>query len=425
MKAVLQNLASVVGGEAAVRVANFVMVLFMARAYGGATLGAYTATLAVVTVVTMCADNGMQTIAITQVTSSPGSGRNQVVGRLTLCKFLLLAAAATILAVVGIAARQGALFLAIGFWITLRAILQSFSQLQMAFLKSISKAKWVGTIQALHSALLLLGIWLAFRYDRGVFALLQWFAGCQLLELLLGALLLYQNGVWPRWPARLQFVAIVKMAAPFGIAYGLANLIVRADTIVLSLFATLAEVGAFSAANTVLLMVYVSSWLFGSILLPEMVGISGPPEKVRLYANRWARWVLLVTVPCALIVSTAAPRAIVLLYGSAFAASGTLGSVMALACPLILLNAIYTTLIVATNNRAALLTIYGLGAVLTVGLDLFLGHAFGSLGIASALVVREAGMLFALWAVASYLPSRRLNYGSHLLQEGIESNPPA
>jgi O-antigen/teichoic acid export membrane protein len=424
MKAILQSLVSVVGGEAAVRVANFIVVLFIAREYGGVTLGAYTATLAVVTVVTMFADNGLQTVAITQVTSSARAVRDQIVGQLTLCKFVLLTAAATILAVVAISTRQSALFLALGFWITLRAILQSSSQLQMAFLKSISQAKWIGIVQVVHSTLLLLGIWLSFKYGWGVSALLEWLTTCQFLELLLGAAVLYRNGVWPRWPEQLQLITIVKSAAPFGIAYGLANLIIRADTIVLSVFAPLAEVGAFSAANTVLLTVYVCSWLFGSILLPEMVRISGQPDNVRLYANRWARWVLLVSVPCALVVSIAAPRGIVLLYGSAFAASGALGSVMALACPLILLNSIYTTLTVATNSRGTLLAIYGVGALVTIGLDLFLGRAFGPMGIAIAIVAREAGMLVALWLMASYLPSRRLNYSAHLLQEGIESNPP-
>jgi O-antigen/teichoic acid export membrane protein len=56
LKTVLQNLASVVGGEAAVRAANFVVVLFISREYGAAALGAYAVSLAVSTVVVMFAD---------------------------------------------------------------------------------------------------------------------------------------------------------------------------------------------------------------------------------------------------------------------------------------------------------------------------------------------------------------------------------
>ena len=192
------------------------------------------------------------------------------------------------------------------------------------------------------------------KHGWTIFSLLCWLATCQLLELLLGTAVLYRNGIWPSRPVRLNFFATVKMAAPFGIAYGLANLIIRADTIVLSTLVPLAELGAFSAANTILLIVYVCAWLFGSILLPEMVRLSSQTERLKMYANQWMRLVVLVDVPAALLVSLAAPRVIIFLYGPAFASSGTMASIMVIACPLILLNSIYTVRTIATNSRAML-----------------------------------------------------------------------
>src|SRR5208283_3157577 len=58
----------------AVRAANLAATLLIARVFGGAVLGAYTACLAVVTVVIMFADSGLQTSAITEL-SQGGSGR--------------------------------------------------------------------------------------------------------------------------------------------------------------------------------------------------------------------------------------------------------------------------------------------------------------------------------------------------------------
>ena len=403
MRAVLQNLVSVIGGEAAVRVANFVAVLFIARAYGRASLGAYAVSLAVVTVVVMFADNGLQTAAITQI-SSPGENRNRIIGRLNLSKTILLALAAMILAVLAGWTRQDSFFLGIGAWVTIRAILQSYSQLQMAVLKSVSLANWIGLIQCLHSFVLFIGIWVSFKNDWTIFALLAWLTTGQFLEFLLVVAVLFRNGIWPSWPGHLAFLATITMAAPFGIAYGLANLIVRLDTIVLSTLVPLAELGAFSAANTILVIVYVCAWLFGSILLPEMVRLSSQPENLKDYAKRWARWVVLITVPCALLASLAAPRAIVFLYGPLFATSGILVSVMILACPLILLNSIYTTLTVAANSRVIFLGIYSASVIATLALDFFIGRAFGSMGIALAIVVREAGMLIAFWLFTSRLP---------------------
>jgi O-antigen/teichoic acid export membrane protein len=402
MRAVLQSVVSVIGGEAAVRVANFAAVLVIARAYGRAALGAYAVSLAVVTVVVMFADNGLQTAAITLI-SSVNAQRNQIIGRLIVSKSVLLAMAAILLAIVASWTKQAPLFLAIGFWVTVRAILQSYSQLQMAFLKSVSNAHWIGIIQCAHSAILFVGIWLATKRGWTIFGLLCWLATCQLLELLLGTAALYRGGIWPSWAGRLDFFATVKMAAPFGIASGLANLIIRSDTIVLSTFVPLAELGAFSAANTILLIVYVCAWLFGSTLLPEMVRLSSQRESLKMYANRWIRWVVLVTVPAALLVSFVAPRIIVVVYGPAFAGSGTLASIMAIACPLILLNSIYTARTIATNSRAIFLGIFSVGALASLALDFFFGRAYGSLGIAWAIVIREAGMLFAFSLLTSRL----------------------
>lgn len=401
MKAVLQNLASVLGGEAAVRLANFAAVLFIARVYGGIVLGSYAVSVAIITVVVMFADNGLQTAAITQL-SAASLDRNHTVGRLTFAKTIMLVVSILLLALIAAWTRKGSIFWEIGFWVALRTVLQSYSQLQMAILKSVSMAKVIGIIQVLHSSILFLGIWLAFKWKWDIFTLLGWLTFCQFVELVLGSGVLYQSGILPRWPERLHLIATLKLAAPFGVAYGLANLIIRLDTIILSTFTSLAGVGVFSAANTILLMVYLTSWLFSSLLLPDMVRLAGKPERLAAYANQWVRWVLWSTVPGAVLVSLAAPRAIVLLYGANFASSGLIGSAMALACPFILLNSIYTARVIAVHRRSVFLGIYGAGALATLALDFLFGRALGPIGIACAIVLREAGMLLGFRLLISY-----------------------
>jgi O-antigen/teichoic acid export membrane protein len=409
MRRVLQGLVSVIGGEAAVRVVNFVAVLFIARAYGGATLGAYATCLAVVTVVLMFADNGLQTSAIRQL-SPAESARNEIIGRLALCKTILLASAVLLLAVFAAWARLGPFYWAIGAWTTLRMVLQSYSQLQLAVLKSVAKAHLIGIIQLFHSVSLLAVIGLAFEEGWGVLVLLGWMTAGQSLELMLGLAVLHRSGLRPRWPERLAFWATMRMATPFGITTGLANLIIRLDTIVLATLVSLPELGAFSAADAILLVVYVSAWLFGSIVLPEMVRLAGMLDQLKHYVNQWTRWVAMLTVPAALVAYLAAPRVIGLLYGPAFSGSGAIASVLALACPFILLNSVYTTFAVATNSRAVFLGIFAAAAAVTLGLDFFLGRTFGSMGIASAIVLREAGMLLGFLALTSRVssPAREL-----------------
>src|ERR1700757_348194 len=121
MNRVLQNLMSVLGGEAAVRAANFAAALFIARAFGGFALGAYAAALAVVTVVVMIADNGLQTFVITELSGRP-SERETVIGRVYIAKTMLLAVAIVVLGAIAGALKLSAFLWSVGAWVAVRTI---------------------------------------------------------------------------------------------------------------------------------------------------------------------------------------------------------------------------------------------------------------------------------------------------------------
>jgi O-antigen/teichoic acid export membrane protein len=400
MRVILMNVMSVIGGEAAVRAASLVAALFIARVYGGSVLGAYAVSLAVVTVFMMFADNGLQTFAITEL-SAALTGRNKIVGQVYISKTILVAAAIVLLAVVARWLKLSPFLWAIAAWVTLRTVLQSYSQLQMAILKSLSKASAIGIIQIVHSLFLLTGIWLVHLRGWTIFILLAWFTAGQFLEFAATMPVMSRAGLRPGLPTRIHFWAAMRRSTPFGITNGLANLIVRSDTVVLSILVPLSVLGAFSAANSMLVVVYVAAWLLGSVLLPEMVRLSVSPERLYLYVRKWTRLLAITSTPIAILSFLAAPNTMLLLFGPSLVQSGGLASVMALACPFILLNAVYTNFAIAMNNRAVFTGLFCATAVIAIGLDFFLGRAFGALGIASAIVIREAGMLAGFWALMS------------------------
>jgi O-antigen/teichoic acid export membrane protein len=400
MKNILKPLGSVLGGEAAVRAANFAATLLIARVFGGTVLGAYTACLAVVTVVIMFADSGLQTSAITELSQGVGA-RGEILGRLYLCKTLLIAAAALLLAGIGLWVSITPSVWAIAAWITARTALQSYSQLQMSAVKACLRANLIGPAQAVHSVLLLIWIWLVYARGWGIVWLLFGLTVGQMFEFAVLFLVLTRAGVRPTWPEHIFFWKVVTKSAPFGISYGLANLIVRADTIVLVALVPLSELGNFSAPNAILAMAYVVSWLFGTVVLPEMVRRSASPEDLKNYAKTWARWIAVTLTPCTVIAFLVAPRLMNVLYGPAFSRSGALASVMALACPFIFMNSIYTNVAIATNRKTGLVVLFAITATVAVLLDLAFGRAFGAIGVAWAIVIREAGTLAGLWMLTS------------------------
>jgi len=404
MKNVFKPLISVLGGEAGVRIANLCFTLVIARMFGGPALGVYAACIAMVTVAVMFAENGLQTTAILEL-SAERCERGEIAGKLYLCKTVLTFAALLVLAGAGLAMKLSAFVWMVAFWVTLRTVLQSYSQLQMAFLKALSRADVIGPIQFVHAFLLLVGIILMYRRGWSLQFLLAWFAGGQLCELALTGFAAWRGGIQPEWPSGNFLWPTIRKSMPLGIANGLANTILRLDTIVLAALVTLPELGSFSAANMLLAVFYVACWLFGSVLLPEMIRLSSSADALRVYTRKWAFWIVFAMTPCVLIAFWAAPKVMVVLYGAALSKSGAIASTMVLACPLILLNSLYANLAMATNAKAVYLGIFAATAAATVGLDFLLGRGFGAIGVAGAIVIREAGMFSAFCVLMSRSPS--------------------
>lgn len=411
MKSIYVNLVSVIGGEALVRTANLSATLVIARLYGVSVLGAYAACTAVVTLVVMFADNGLQTSAIADL-SEAGSEPSKIIGQLYLSKTILILAALLALGGIAYFMKFASFVWAIGGWLTLRTVLQSYSQLQIAALKALARANVIGVMQLIHALLLLIGVWMTYRLSWGMFALLAWFSMGQLSELFLMGFGLRRSGVHPEWPVSDFFWKSMRRSTPFGITHGLANLILRGDTVVLSTIASLPELGAFSAANTLIAVVYAASWIFGSILLAEMARLTASPENLKAYVRKWTRVIVVTTTPCALLLFWTGQKLISFLYGPGFDRSGALVSVMALACPFILLNSLYTNLAFATNCKSIFLGLFAVTAVAAIALDLWFGRALGSMGVAVAIVIREMGMQagFRILMFRALSPARLLDY---------------
>jgi len=403
VKRTIENLVSVIGGEAMVRVANFAAALVIARVHGAFVFGLYATSLATATVAVMFADNGLQTSAMTELGNNRQASNN-VIGQLYLAKTALIMVTLVLLLGIGLWLDISHFAWMVGALVTLRTIIQSYSQLQMSMLKSTGRMKVIGVIQSIHSAILLCGTGLAFKHGWGVLGLLGLLVAGQTLEAVLLARSLWRAGIWPTWPGAGSCWSLILRSTPLGIGYGLANLIVRLDTIVLAALIPMSEMGQFSAADMILVIIYVVAWLSGSVLLPEMIRRAGMPGHLHTYIKKWTRLVLVTVTPCALLGYWLVPKIIPFLYGPLFSRAGALASLMLLATPFILLNSVHANRAIATGSRATYLGVFALTAVVTLALNYVLDHSLGAKGAAAAIVIRELGMFAGFWMLASRAP---------------------
>lgn len=405
-----KNIVSVVGGETALRIANFAAVVVIARLYGPSTLGLYATALAFATIAVTVAENGLQISTITEIGRSPDR-INRLFGSLYSLRVALFLILLSVLAMVGLLRRWNLAIWVVGGLVTLRVVLYSCSQLQFAVLKGLDRMKVIGPIQFLNFGLISLGIAGAYLFSWKFVTLLWCFVFAQVVEIAVTLFFLSGAGVRPFPFIPSNSWTLLKNSLPFGLTYVLAAATVRADVLVLSAMASRDEVGRFAAANIGLTFIYAASWLVGSVLLADQVRLSEFPSKGIAYIRHWRKILIFTTIPGSLMLSWLAPPIVQVLYGKGFETTGRLASVMVLAVPLILLNATFSSRAMAMNSRKVYLGTYVGTGVVALCLDVVLGHLYGAIGIAFAIFLREAFMFmtFLIWDLRSPICSTTLD----------------
>ena len=186
VKRTIANLTNVVGGEAMLRLANFVAAIVIARLGGAAIFGIYATALAYVTVAAMIADNGLGITTVRKIGSSPDQ-LNELFTQYAVSKSLLFVPMVVVLAAIGWLAHLSTLEWVIAALIALRTILQGYCQMQVTVLKAIDRMQAIGAIQTAHSIVLLLALWRCYVARANIYVVIAALVVAQSLELLLEA----------------------------------------------------------------------------------------------------------------------------------------------------------------------------------------------------------------------------------------------
>ncbi len=397
LKNTLANLGSVVGAEALLRAAAFLAAIAIARAYGSMVFGIYATALAYVTVGSMLADNGLQTAAIQQISRSPGEF-SPIICRLYATKTLTLMPAIVVFTAVILWWRLPPLTFRIVSLLALRTVLQAYAQLHAAILKAISRMQAIAAVQLLHFILLVAGIVWCYESAREITTMLAVMVAGQVFEVAGSALVLRSNGLRPVRTTLASCWDLVCVATPFGVANTLAAIALRCDVVLLSWIVPPAILGQFAAAQAFLVLGSVASWLFGSVLLPEMARLAQDRDALEYYVRGWIRRLVVALVPAALLTMWAAPTVLPTVFGKAFGADASILVILAAAAPFLFFNSLYLNRAVALDLRSVYVGAYASSFVIGLLLELVLVRVWGAHGVAAACVFREV-FLFTFFKV--------------------------
>lgn len=406
MTRTIGGLAHVVGGEAMLRVANFVAAVAIARIGGTAVFGMYATALAYATVATLLADNGLAVLAMREISSQPAQ-LSPLFSKFSTAKIVLFIPMLIALALIGLGVHLSQIEWGIASLITIRTVLQSYCQLQVAVIKALDQMKVIGPIQGLHSIVLLVGLRLSYVYHGSVYQVLMILVGGQVLELGLEAAWLRRAGIKRSAVKLTDCLRTMLGSTSVGITLVLSMGVMRLDVIVLSFIRGAGAAGLFAAAQTVMMVVYVLGSLLGSVLFPEMNRLAVHRGELLAYTRRWALITAVTLVPCVVIGILAGPTVMHLLFGNTFAQSGRILVLMLPAMPFTIMNAICLHETFAQHAKSTYLGIYSFAAVMAITLTPIAAFRFGGAGVAAVFVLREVVifLLFARTSLRSMEPS--------------------
>jgi PST family polysaccharide transporter len=397
------NLTSVVGGEALLRLANFATATVIARQGGVAVFGMYATALAYATIAAMLADNGLQVATVREM-SSPLEDTSAIFSRAYVAKVALFVPMILALGVVGWTARISSQEWSIAALVTVRTMLQSCCQLHTSALKAIDRMRVIGFIQAAHAVLILTGISYCYASSVPIEDILLVLIAGQSFEMTLEIGWLAYCGFNVKRVNLVECFHLVLRSTPMGASFTIAGTILRLDVVILSIVAGTAAAGVFAAAQTPIVMVYVVSWLFGSVLLPDLTRLADSAIELRRFVREWSRILAYFVFPGTIAAMLLGPSIMRMLFGRGFHQTGTLFLIMIAATPFILLSSLYVNQSIALRNPRMYFGAYVALALVAVGLDFLLVRKWGALGIAVAVLVREFALYLGLRLCALQIP---------------------
>lgn len=390
-----------VAGKILSTVLGLLAVALFARYLGSNGFGRYSTIVAFASVFAIIADLGL-TLVTSQLINKNGAEESRLLGN--LLAFRLLSAAVLVLPAPLIAqfmpynaAVKGGIWLAaLAFFFT------SLNQVFVGLFQKRLRTDSMAVAEIISRLFLLVGVWLAVKYNWGLTGILAVTAVANFFSFLLHCWLsrrhwrLTWHFDWPVW--RL----IISQCWPLLVTIVLNLIYLKADIIILSLLKNERAVGLYGAAYKVVDVLVSLPFMFAGILLPILVGhwSAGRQREFKIVWQKFFDYTLLLALPLAAGGIVLAEPIMRLVVGPDFNGAGAILRILMLAVVAVFLSCFYTHTMVAWARQKKMIIYYLLTALTALPLYFWLISRYSYYGAAWVTVYSEIFILLgAAWAV--------------------------
>jgi len=198
---------------------------------------------------------------------------------------------------------------------------------------------------------------------------------------------------------------ILSRSWPVGLSIAFGLLYFKADTIILSLYRSQAEVGIYGAAYRILEILITVPFMYAGVLLPILSGAWAKKEKEKFTKLISASIDVMVMMLVPMIVGTwlLGTRLITAVTGPEFASAGPVLSILIVAIGAIYLNTIFSHAVVALDKQRQMISVYAITAIVAVICYFLLIPSYGMWAAAWVTVASET-----IVGIGSLIVTRKL-----------------
>ncbi len=403
-KKVAQNTLIQIIGKIISTILGLLALAVMTRYLGATGFGKYTTIFTFISFFAIIADLGL-TLVTVQMISAPDVDENKILNNLLalrLCSALLFLGIGPIIVLFfpyESSIKLGVLITALSFlFVALNQIMTGIFQKRLTMNKSV----WA---EVTSRVVLLLGIILIAYLHGSLMAILwasvlssaisfgiQFYFSREFISLKLE----YDKKIWR---------AIIKESWPLAITIAFNLIYLKADTLILSLIKSPAEVGIYGSAYKIIDVLVTVPFMFAGVVLPILTAdwLKKNTDHFQKVFQRSLDFMILMALPLIIGTQFIAKDLMVLIAGPEFAAAGLILQILILAAALIFISCIFSHIIIAINQQRKIIGAYIFTSITALAGYLIFIPKYSYLGAAWTTIYSElAILLFAAYYVKKY-----------------------
>lgn len=187
-----------------------------------------------------------------------------------------------------------------------------------------------------------------------------------------------------------SYKEILKTAVPMGLIILMSQIIYYLDTVMLGFMKSDADVGYYSAAYKIILLLITAISAYHDAVFPIISGYyKTSADALKKLNSVSINLMIILAAPLALGGTMLASQVMTLVYGGKYTGGATALQILIWACALILINTAYSRGLFATDRQNECLKIVTLQAAFVIALNFILIPPFGIIGAAVTTVLGE------------------------------------